>query len=48
MKEKLPIAPLKRIIRECGAERVSEESAEYLGELLEKNAVTIAEKAVVM
>lgn len=44
----IPIAPLKRLIKDCGAERVSESAAEYLKTVLTKNAVNLSEKAVVM
>ena len=44
----IPIAPLKRLIKECGADRVSEPAAEFLKELLTKNAIALSKKAVIM
>ncbi|MCD6189240.1 MAG: histone family protein [Thermococcus sp.] len=42
----LPIAPIDRLIRKAGAERVSEEAAKTLAEYLEEYAVEIGKKAV--
>jgi len=42
----LPIAPIDRLIRKAGAERVSEEAAKVLAEYLEEYAIEIARKAV--
>jgi histone H3/H4 len=42
----LPIAPIDRLIRKAGAERVSEEAAKVLAEYLEEYAIEIAKKAV--
>jgi len=42
----LPIAPIDRLIRKAGAERVSEEAAKVLAEYLEEYAVEIARKSV--
>ena len=42
----LPIAPIKRIIKEAGAERVSDSAAKYLAQVLEENAEEISERAV--
>ncbi|NJE12130.1 histone family protein [Thermococcus sp. LS2] len=42
----LPIAPIDRLIRKAGAERVSEEAAKILAEYLEEYAVELAKKAV--
>ena len=42
----LPIAPIDRLIRKAGAERVSEEAREALAEILEEWASEIARKAV--
>ncbi|HDH44963.1 MAG TPA: histone family protein [Thermococcus sp.] len=42
----LPIAPIDRLIRKAGAERVSEEAAKILAEYLEEYAVEIGKKAV--
>lgn len=44
----LPIAPVKRIIKEAGAERVSDNAAKLLANVLEENAKQISEKAVMM
>ncbi|HII60747.1 archaeal histone A [Pyrococcus horikoshii] len=42
----LPIAPVDRLIRKAGAERVSEQAAKVLAEYLEEYAIEIAKKAV--
>lgn len=42
----LPIAPARRLIRNAGAERVSEEAGVALAEQLEQQAELIAESAV--
>jgi len=42
----LPIAPIDRLIRKAGAERVSEDAAKVLSEYLEEYAVEIAKKSV--
>ena len=42
----LPIAPVDRLIRKAGAERVSEEAAKVLAEYLEEYAIELAKKAV--
>ncbi|NJE46989.1 histone family protein [Thermococcus sp. GR7] len=41
----LPIAPIDRLIRKAGAERVSEEAAKVLAEYLEEYAIDVARKA---
>ncbi|WP_297486589.1 archaeal histone HpkA [Thermococcus sp.] len=41
----LPIAPIDRLIRKAGAERVSEEAAKILAEHLEEYAIEIGKKA---
>ncbi len=42
----LPIAPVDRLIRKAGAERVSEDARETMVEILEEWATQIAKKAV--
>lgn len=42
----LPEAPVERLIRKAGAERVSPEAAAALADVLEENAIDIAQKAV--
>ncbi|AAL81955.1 histone [Pyrococcus furiosus DSM 3638] len=42
----LPIAPVDRLIRKAGAERVSEQAAKVLAEYLEEYAIEVAKKAV--
>ncbi|WP_297457931.1 archaeal histone HpkA [Thermococcus sp.] len=41
----LPIAPIDRLIRKAGAERVSEDAARVLAEYLEEYAIEVARKA---
>ncbi|GAB6135790.1 archaeal histone HpkA [Thermococcus henrietii] len=41
----LPIAPIDRLIRKAGAERVSEEAAKVLAEYLEEYAIELSKKA---
>lgn len=43
---KLPIAPIDRLIRKAGAERVSEEAAKVLAEYLEEYTIEVSKKAV--
>lgn len=42
----LPIAPVERLIRKAGAERVSQDAAEALVDVLEDVGVEISQKAV--
>jgi len=42
----LPLAPVDRLIRKAGAERVSAEAVEKMVEILEEKALEIAKKAV--
>lgn len=44
----IPIAPVTRIIRNAGAERVSEEASAELVRLLEEYCEEIAQKAVTL
>ncbi len=41
----LPLAPLKRIMKKAGGERVSDEAAEALRDEVEDQAMEIAERA---
>ncbi len=41
----LPIAPLKRILQNAGAKRVSEDAAKEFGKILEEIGEDIAERA---
>jgi histone H3/H4 len=41
----LPIAPIDRLIRKAGAERVSEDAAKVLAEHLEEYAIELARKS---
>ncbi len=44
-KSGLPVAPVERLIRKAGAERVSPEAAEALSDVLENYALDLAQKA---
>lgn len=46
MESGLPVAPVERLVRKAGAERVSPDAAAALAELLATEAVDIAQKAV--
>ncbi len=41
----LPLAPLERIIKKAGAERVSEDAKRKMQEVLEEYAIEVASKA---
>ncbi|MFQ5405687.1 MAG: histone family protein [Candidatus Micrarchaeia archaeon] len=42
----LPLAPVERLVRKAGAERVSEDASEALADVLENVAIDISQKAV--
>ncbi|MBI5228983.1 histone family protein [Candidatus Micrarchaeota archaeon] len=42
----LPLAPVERLIRKAGAERVSPDAAEALADVLEEAAIDISQRAV--
>jgi len=42
----LPLAPVERLVRKAGAERVSEDASEALADVLEEAALDICQKAV--
>jgi len=42
----IPLAPVERLIKKAGAERVSEDASKVLRDWLEKKAVEVAKKAV--
>ncbi|HLC47612.1 MAG TPA: histone family protein [Candidatus Norongarragalinales archaeon] len=44
----LPLAAVERLIRKAGAERVSEDAAEALADVLEEYALSIGQKAVLL
>ena len=42
----VPLAPVERLIRKAGAERVSNDASEALADVLEEVAIDISQKAV--
>ena len=44
----LPVAPMERILKSAGAERVSRDAAVMLAEALEEIAVDVAKEAVAL
>ncbi|MFH1056508.1 MAG: histone family protein [Candidatus Micrarchaeota archaeon] len=42
----LPVAPVERIIRKAGADRVSPDAAKALADILEDHGIKISHKAV--
>jgi histone H3/H4 len=44
----LPIAPIDRIIRKAGAERVSQEAADALANVMENYVIDLAERALIL
>jgi len=45
-KTELPIAPLARLLKNAGAERISEDAKEAFAEALEECATEVAKKAI--
>jgi histone H3/H4 len=46
VKTELPLAPVARIVKNAGAERISEDAKEALAVALEESASAVAQKAV--
>ncbi len=42
----VPLAPVERLIRKAGAERVSNDASEALADVIEEIAIEISQKAV--
>lgn len=45
MPKEIPVAPVKRVIKNAGAERVSDDAAEALRNILEERGTEIAQDA---
>lgn len=45
MPKEIPVAPVKRVIHNAGAERVSHDAAERLRDILEERGTEIAQQA---
>lgn len=48
MTKDLPVLPFKRILRKNGADRVSQDAAEIMAEIIEKHAEELAEEAALL
>ncbi|MEM4267479.1 MAG: NFYB/HAP3 family transcription factor subunit [Candidatus Woesearchaeota archaeon] len=46
VKRSLPLSSMERILKKCGAERVSDEAKKALKAVIEERATAIAQKAI--